>query len=153
MMTHGKHFEELHVGDRFVTARRTITETDVIQFVTLVGFIEPLFLDLEYIERESLFKRRIAPGSLVFAYSEGLVVQTGLIHGTGMAFVGLDKMALKLPTFVGDTIHVEGEVIGTHAGKRPDAGRVTWRHAVKNQKGESVMALEVTRLMKKRGGA
>jgi acyl dehydratase len=123
----------------------------VIQFVTLVGFIEPLFLDLEYIEKESLYKRRIAPGSLVFAYSEGLVVQTGLIHGTGMAFAGLDKMVLRRPTFVGDTIHVEGEVIAAHEGKRPDAGRVTWRHGVRNQKGEALMAFEVTRLMKKRG--
>jgi acyl dehydratase len=150
-MLQGKHFEELNVGDAFATARRTITETDVIQFVTLVGFIEPLFLDLEYIERESLFKRRIAPGTLVFAYSEGLVVQTGLIHGTGMAFAGLDKMALKGPVFVGDTIQVEGQVIGKHEGKRADAGRVFWRHVVKNQRGESVMEFEIARMMKKRG--
>ncbi|HYB74772.1 MAG TPA: MaoC/PaaZ C-terminal domain-containing protein [Candidatus Sulfotelmatobacter sp.] len=150
-MLQGKHFEELNVGDAFTTARRTITETDVIQFVTLVGFIEPLFLDMEYIERESLFKRRIAPGTLVFAYSEGLVVQTGLIHGTGMAFAGLDKMMLKAPVCVGDTIQVEGQVIGKHEGKRADAGRVFWRHAVKNQRGEAVMEFEIARMMKKRG--
>ncbi len=148
----GKHFEDLKVGDRFTTARRTITETDVIQFVTLVGFNEPLFLDMEYIEKESLFKRRIAPGTLVFSYSEGLVVQTGLIHGTGMAFAGLDQMTLKAPVFVGDTIQVEGEVIGTREGKRADAGRVAWRHVVKNQRGEAVMTFEISRLMKKRGG-
>jgi acyl dehydratase len=151
-MMQGKHFEELNVGDRFTTARRTVTEADVIQFVTLVGFIEPLFLDIEYIERESLFKRRIAPGTLVFSYSEGLVVQTGLIHGTGMAFAGLDRMVLKAPVFVGDTIRVEGEVIARHEGKRPDAGRVVWRHVVTNQRGEAVMTFEVSRLMKKRGG-
>ena len=149
-MIEGKHFEELSVGDRFTTARRTITETDVIQFVTLVGFIEPLFLDIEYIQKESLFKRRIAPGTLVFAYSEGLVVQSGLIHGTGMAFAGLDKMALRAPVFVGDTIHVEGEVIEKREGRRPDAGRVFWRHVVKNQRGEPVMEFEINRLMKKR---
>jgi acyl dehydratase len=150
-MFQGKHFEDLQAGDRFATARRTITEADVIQFVTLVGFIEPLFLDIEYIEKESLFKRRIAPGSLVFAYSEGLVVQSGLIHGTGMAFAGLDKMVLRAPVFVGDTIRVEGEVIARHEGRRPDAGRVAWRHVVANQRGEPVMEFEVTRLMKKRG--
>ena len=151
-MLQGKHFEELNVGDKFTTARRTITETDVVQFVTLVGFIEPLFLDIEYIERESLYKRRIAPGSLVFAYSEGLVVQSGLIHGTGMAFAGLDKMVLRAPVFVGDTIGVEGEVIGKREGKRGDAGRVFWRHVVKNQRGEAVMEFEISRMMKKRGG-
>jgi acyl dehydratase len=149
----GKYFEDLRVGDRFTTARRTITEADVIQFVTLVGFIEPLFLDIEYIEKESLFKRRIAPGTLVFSYSEGLVVQTGLIHGTGMAFAGLDKMVLKAPVFVGDTIQVEGEVIERPDGKRADAGRVVWRHVIKNQRGEPVMTFEISRLMKKRGAA
>ncbi len=152
-MFQGKHFEELSVGDAFVTARRTITEADVIQFVALAGFTEPLFLDIEYIERESLFKRRIAPGSLVFAYSEGLVIQSGLIHGTGLAFAGLDKMVLRAPVFVGDTIHVEGKVIGKHEGRRPDAGRVSWRHAIVNQRGEAVMEFEIGRLMKKRGGA
>ncbi len=152
-MLAGKHFEELNVGDTFTTARRTITEADVIQFVTLVGFIEPLFLDIEYIERESLFKRRIAPGTLVFSYSEGLVVQSGLIHGTGLAFAGLDKMVLKAPVFVGDTIQVEGEVTAKREGKRADAGRVFWRHVVKNQRGEAVMEFEIIRMMKKRGGA
>ena len=151
-MLQGRHFEEMNVGDAFTTARRTITEADVIQFVTLVGFIEPLFLDIEYIERESLFKRRIAPGTLVFSYSEGLVVQSGLIHGTGMAFAGLDKMVLKAPVFVGDTIQVEGEVTGKREGKRADAGRVFWRHVVKNQRGEPVMEFEISRMMKKRGG-
>jgi len=150
-MLQGKHFEDLKEGDTFKTARRTITETDVIQFVTLVGFVEPLFLDIEYIERESLFKRRIAPGSLVFAYSEGLVVQSGLIHGTGMAFAGLDKMVLRGPVFVGDTIQVEGEVIAKREGRRPDAGRVSWRHGITNQRGEAVMEFEISRLMKKRG--
>jgi len=149
-MIEGKHFEELSVGDRFTTARRTITETDVIQFVTLVGFIEPLFLDIEYIQKESLFKRRIAPGTLVFAYSEGLVVQSGLIHGTGMAFAGLDKMVLRAPVFVGDTIHVEGEVIEKREGRRPDAGRVFWRHMIKNQRGETVLEYNPLRLLKLR---
>src|SRR5688500_2878647 len=93
----GITFEGFHAGDRFVTDRRTITEHDIMQFVGLVGLTEPLFLDLEYIKKESLFGERIAPGSLTFGMAEGLTVQTGIIHGTGMAFAGLDKMRLFGP--------------------------------------------------------
>ena len=97
-------FEGFHSGDRFVTGRRTITEHDILQFVTLVGLTEPLFLDLEYIKKESIFGERIAPGSLTFGMAEGLTVQTGIIHGTGLAFAGLDRMRLFGPVKVGDTI-------------------------------------------------
>ena len=82
----GKTFEQFKPGDRYVTGRRTITEHDILQFVGLVGLTEPLFLDLEYIRKESLYGERIAPGCLTFGMAEGLTVQTGIIHGTGMAF-------------------------------------------------------------------
>ena len=77
------------------------------QFVTLVGLTEPLFLDMEYIRKESLFGERIAPGSLTFGMAEGLTVQTGIIHGTGMAFVGIERMKLFGPVKVNDTIQVD----------------------------------------------
>src|SRR3970040_451191 len=93
----GKTFEEFHAGERYSTGRRTITEHDILQFVTLVGLTEPLFLDMEYIRKESLFGERIAPGSLTFGIAEGLTVQTGIIPGTGMAFCGLAKMRLFGP--------------------------------------------------------
>ena len=43
----GKTFEEFRAGERYSTGRRTITEHDILQFVTLVGLTEPLFLDME----------------------------------------------------------------------------------------------------------
>ena len=44
-LVHGQTFEEMEVGSRFRTASRTITETDLVTFVTLTGMNEPLFLD------------------------------------------------------------------------------------------------------------
>src|ERR1044071_8790947 len=105
----GKTFEEFSTGDRYVTGRRTITEHDIMQFVTLVGLTEPLFLDMEYIRKESLYSERIAPGSLTFGMAKGLTVQTGIIHGTGMAFVGSERMKLFGPVKVNDTIQVDIE--------------------------------------------
>src|SRR5262244_4109350 len=114
----GKTFEEFNTGDRYVTGRRTITEHDIMQFVGLVGLTEPLFLDLEYIRNESFYGERIAPGSLTFGMAEGLTVQTGIIHGTGMAFVGIESMKLFGPVKVNDTIQVDIEVIDIKGCRR-----------------------------------
>lgn len=144
----GKTFEQFKPGDRYVTGRRTITEHDILQFVGLVGLTEPLFLDLEYIRKESLYGERIAPGSLTFGMAEGLTVQTGIIHGTGMAFAGLDKMRLFGPVKVGDTIEVEIEVLDIKPVPARSAGIVRYRHRVKNQRGETVMEYDVARLVR-----
>lgn len=144
----GIHFEGFHPGDRFVTGRRTVTEHDIMQFVCLVGLYEPLFIDEEYIRNESLFGERIAPGSLTFALAEGLTVQTGIIHGTGLAFVGLEQMRLLAPVKVGDTIQVEIEVLETKEIPSRGGGIVRYRHWVRNQRAETVMEYDVSRLIR-----
>jgi acyl dehydratase len=141
-------FDEFHSGDRFTTGRRTITEHDIMQFVGLVGLTEPLFLDLEYIRNESLYRERIAPGSLTFGMAEGLTVQTGIIHGTGMAFAGLDRMRLLGPVRVGDTIQVEIEVLDSKPIPARGGGIVRYRHWVKNQHDETIMEYDVARLIR-----
>jgi len=144
----GIPFEGFHPGDRYTTGRRTVTEHDIMQFVCLVGLTEPLFLDLEYIKKESLFGERIAPGSLTFAMAEGLTVQTGIIHGTGLAFVGIDKMRLFGPTKVGDTLQVEIEVLDTKPVPARGGGIVRYRQQVRNQRGEMIMEYDVARLIR-----
>jgi len=147
-MHKGITFEGFHAGDRFTTGRRTITEHDIMQFVGLVGLTEPLFLDLEYIRKETLFGERIAPGSLTFGMAEGLTVQTGIIHGTGLAFVGIDSMKLFGPVKVNDTIQVDIEVLDTKPVPARGGGIVRYRHWVKNQRGETVMEYDVVRLIR-----
>jgi acyl dehydratase len=144
----GIRFEGFHSGDHFTTSRRTITEHDILQFVGLVGLTEPLFLDLEYIRKETLYGERIAPGSLTFGMAEGLAVQTGIIHGTGLAFVGIDRMKLSGPVKVNDTIEVEIEVLDTKPVPACGGGIVRYRHWVKNQRGETVMEYDVARLIR-----
>ena len=147
-MHKGIAFEGFHAGDRFATGRRTITEHDILQFVGLVGLTEPLFLDMEYIRNESLYGERIAPGSLTFGMAEGLTVQTGIIHGTGLAFVGIDSMKLFGPVKVNDTIQVDIEVLDTKPVPARGGGIVRYRHWVKNQRGETVMEYDVARLIR-----
>ena len=48
-MGEGIAFEKWEVGSKFTTRGRTITETDVVNYVNLVGYTESLFLDMEFL--------------------------------------------------------------------------------------------------------
>ena len=151
MQSHGATFEEHQIGATYTTLGRTVSETDIVNFVNLCGFVEPLFLDMEYVARESVFGRRAAPGVLTFALSEGLILQLGLIHGTGMAFLG-GEISVVSPVLQGDTIHVEVEVAEKRETRKPDRGIVTYRHRVLNQRGELVLDARVQRMIRRASG-
>jgi acyl dehydratase len=147
-LVHGQTFEDMVAGSRFLTASRTITETDLVSFVTLTGMNEPLFFD----EAGSLaagYAGRLVPGALVFSYAEGLVMQTGVIHGTGMAFLRAD-VSVRAPVFVGDTITVVVEVTESRAASTGARGVVTTRNTVVKRGGGTVLVYEPVRLIRGR---
>ena len=152
MLTQGVTFEEHTVGATYRTLARTVSETDIVSFVNLCGFTEPLFMDMEYVARESVFGRRAAPAALTFALAEGLIMQTGLIHGTGMAFLG-GELRVIAPVLAGDTIRVEVEVADKRETKKPDRGIVTYRHRILNQRGDVVLEAQVQRMVRRGGTA
>ena len=149
MQSPGVTFEKHQVGDVYRTLARTVSETDIVTFVNLAGFTEPLFMDMEYVAKESVFGRRAAPGAMTFALSEGLVMQTGLIHGTGMAWLG-GEVKVTAPVLEGDTIRVEIEIVDKRETKKADRGIVTYQHRVINQRGETVMELKLQRMIKRK---
>ena len=145
MIGQGVLFDDYKVGATYTTLGRTVTETDIVNFVNLGGFTEPLFMDMEYVKKESVLGGRAAPGTLTFAFSEGLCMQTGLIHGTGMAWLG-GEITVTAPVLACDTIYVEIEVVDKRETKKPDRGIVTYKHRVFNQRGETVMELRLQRM-------
>ncbi len=149
MQTSGLTWEETSIGAVYRTLARTVSETEIVTFVTLCGFTEPLFMDMEFVARESLFGRRAAPGALTFALAEGLVMQTGLIHRTGMAWLG-GEIRVVAPVLAGDTISVEVEVADKRETKKSDRGIVTYQHRILNQRGEVVMEARVQRMIRRR---
>jgi acyl dehydratase len=147
-LSHGQTFEEMVVGRSFRTASRTITETDLVAFVTLTGMNEPLFFDEEG-SRAAGYAGRLVPGALVFSYAEGLVMQTGVIHGTGMAFLRAD-VSVRAPVFVGDTITVVVEVAESRPASSGARGVVTTRNTVVKRGGGTVLVYEPVRLIRGR---
>jgi acyl dehydratase len=149
MLRQGLTWEETSVGAVYRSLGRTVAETDIVNFVTLCGFTEPLFMDMEYVARESVFGRRVAPGALTFSLAEGLIMQTGLIHGTGMAWLGGD-IKIVAPVLAGDTIRVEVEVVDKRETSKADRGIVTYQHRILNQRDEVVMEARVQRMIRRR---
>jgi len=145
----GMTYEEMTVGRVVKTARRTVTETDLINFITLAGFTEPLFWDATHAASAG-YTGRLLPAALVYALAEGLVLQTNMLHGTGMAFMGM-CLDVKAPVYVGDTISCEVEITESRPSSKPGRGVVTSRNVVCNQRGEEVLVYTPVRLIRGRG--
>lgn len=150
LLGHGMYWQDMPVGAKFKTYGRTITETDIVNFISCTGFLEVLFTDMEYVREHSAIKGRLAPGALVYALGEGLAM-LGTIQGTGLAFLHME-MDVKGPTFAGDTVHVEIEVIEQRAASKGGRGLVRTRNTIINQKGDTVLVYTPLRLMVGREG-
>jgi len=145
-----KYFEELKVGDVFMTPGRTVMECDVRECSALAGLFEEIFSNHEYAMKESVFKARIAQGPLTLIISFGLGLQAGWMHGTVQALLGIDQMRVPRPTYVNDTIHMEIEVAETKETRSKPAGVVTTRNTVFNQRKEPVLTYFTRLLIAKR---
>ena len=149
LLAQGQTWEQMTVGSQFRTAARTITETDLITFITWGGFNEPLFLDASHAAAGG-YTGRLVPGALVYCLGEGLVLQTNVLNGTGLAFMSMD-LTIKRPAYVGDTIHVVIEVTEARAASAGQRGVVTTQNSVRNQRGEDLLIYTPVRLIRGRG--
>lgn len=134
----GRYFEQWNVGDHIRhEVRRTVTETDNLLFSTMTHNPQPLHIDAEYAAK-SEFGRIIVNGTFTFALMVGLSVSDTTL-GTLIANLGYDKLVMPAPVFIGDTMHAQSEVVATRASRsRPNAGIVTFRHELLNQRDEIV---------------
>lgn len=149
LLGEGFHWDELTVGDSFRTFGRTVTESDIVGFVSAVGMLESLFLDAEYRAAHSAIAGRPAPAALVYALAEGLTLNA-TAQGTGLAFLHME-LNVEGPVMQGDTIHVEIEVIEVRAARKDNRGLVRTRNRIVNQRGECVITYTPLRLMAGRG--
>ena len=138
-------FEDLRVGFRFRTHRRTIAEADLAGFVNLAWLTEELFT----VEDDSgrAIRGRAVPAALVYAFAEGLLLPT--MQDTGLAFLNA-TLDVKAPSLVGDTIHVESEVLEARLTSKGDRGLVRFANKVVNQRGETVLEYNPLRMLKRK---
>lgn len=147
----GKYFEDLPLGLKFRTVGRTVTEADIVNVINATGMLEVLFTNTEYLKNESVIKGRLVPAILILGFAEGQLMQT-VLQKTGLAFLDME-MKVFGPTFAGDTIHVEVEVIESRATSKPDRGLVRTRNSVITQAGTKVLDYTPLRMVKRKPAA
>jgi oxepin-CoA hydrolase/3-oxo-5,6-dehydrosuberyl-CoA semialdehyde dehydrogenase len=145
-----KHFEELEVGETWVTHRRTVTEADVTNFAGVSGDFFYAHVD-EIAARESIFERRVAHGYFVISAAAGLFVDPA--PGPVLANYGLDGLRFVKPVYVGDTLQVRLACKSKAAkddreGQVPQ-GVVAWDVEVTNQDQEPVAVYTVLTLVRR----
>jgi 3-hydroxybutyryl-CoA dehydratase len=142
----GRYFEEFAVGDEVISPGRTVTEADIVAFAALSGDYNPLHTDAEY-AKGTIFGERIAHGLLGLSIASGLIERLGFIAGTAEAFLGLD-WKFRGPIKIGDTIHVEAQVVRKKQMRRLGGGLIVLDVAVVNQRDETVQKGQWTALIK-----
>jgi acyl dehydratase len=128
------YFEDLRVGDSWISSSHVVSRDDVRDFAQLTGDRNPLHMDDEF-AGESPFGRPIAHGLLGLSFAAGLSSENPAVHTA--AFLGLSDWRFVLPIYFGDRVYVITEVLQAepHGRKR---GRVQWRKLLINQNDEIV---------------
>lgn len=143
------YFEDVEVGFRFETARRTVTEADLVNFAGVSGDFNPLHSDKLFAER-SIYGERIAQGALVLSMALGLRQRTGLFDGTLMGFLEIRGWRFLLPVRIGDTIRVVTEITEVRETSKPDRGIMVQRVDVLNQDDAVVQTGEFVSMLRRR---
>jgi len=143
-----QYFEDIQLGDEYVSPGRTITEADIVAFAGLSGDYNVLHTDAEYM-KTSIFGERIAHGLLGLSISSGLVSRAIVRPFATIAFLGL-RWRFKGPIKIGDTIKVRMRVSDKKETSKPDRGIVTLQRSVLNQRGEVVQEGDTELMIERR---
>jgi oxepin-CoA hydrolase/3-oxo-5,6-dehydrosuberyl-CoA semialdehyde dehydrogenase len=149
-----KYFEELEIGETLLTHRRTITESDVVNFAGISGDFFYAHMD-DIAARESLFEKRVAHGYFVLSAAAGLFVDPA--PGPVLANYGLEGLRFVKPVYIGDTIRArltckQKTAKEDREGQIPQ-GVVHWDVEVTNQDGDAVAVYTILTLVRQRRGA
>lgn len=142
-MGQGFVWQDLQVGQQLRTFRRTVTETDLVNFINTTGMLEAIFIEDGY--DGGAIRGRPVPGALTYTLIEGFILQS-MIQGTGLAMLELHQRILG-PVVVGDTIEALVEVTDIKPTSKGGRAVVTSRIEVYNQRQEQVMVYTAVRLL------
>lgn len=127
-------FEDLQLGNRWVSCERVVQACDIQQFADLTGDQDPLHTDPVF-AANGPFGRPIAHGLLGMSFLAGLSSQAPYVQTN--AFVSVRSWDFLRPVYAGDRVHVVTEIIDLKPqGRR--RGEVHWYRQLINQNGQKV---------------
>lgn len=137
-------YGELVIGQRARSRGRTMTETDVVNFCGLTGNWLELHSNVEF-AKKTLYGQRLVQGGLVFVIANALI---GFDASVVEAFYGVDQLRFRKPTFIGDTLHAESEIVALRE-KGEHHGVATAHLCAVNQRGETVLSCDFSLLIRR----
>lgn len=139
-MNYGRYFEEFTIGAVYKHwPGRTITEHDDTWFSLMTMNQHPLHIDAHY-AAGTQHGQRLVNGTLVFSIAVGMSVAD--VSGKCIANLEYEHIKHLAPTFHGDTIYAETEVLDKiESQSKPDRGVVYVETRARNQRGEIVLVL------------
>jgi len=149
-----KYFEELQPGDSLLTARRTMTEADIVNFACLSG--DHFYAHMDKIgAAESMFGERVVHGYFVISAAAGLFVDAGV--GPVIANYGMENLRFIEPVKPGDTLQVRLTVKRKTVKRQKTAedkatGVVEWAVEVFNQHQQPVALYSILTLVARQHG-
>ena len=123
-MRFGRYFEEFQIGDIYKHwPGKTVTEYDDHLFCLITMNHHPLHLDAHYAETSTEFGKNVVVGNYIYSLLLGMSVPD--VSGHAIANLEIESLKHLAPTFHGDTIYGETEVLDTSPSKsKPDRGVV-----------------------------
>jgi len=151
MSNQRRTFEEIEIGEEFLTASRTVTESDILAYAGLSGDFEELHVS-ETFARQTVFGGRVAHGLLGLVLLDGLKTRTALVTGVQtIASLGWTWDFPK-PIRVGDTVRGRFVVARKRRTSRGDRGVLYIQCELQNQAGEVVQQGENRMMVACRAG-
>ncbi len=146
-----KHFEELLVGETVITAKRTITESDIVNFANVSWDHFYAHTDVTSLD-ETIFEDRVAHGYFILSAAAGLFVDPS--KGPVLLNYGLEECRFVKPVYAGATIGVKftvKEKIDQEKRSEEDIakGIVKFLVDVYDETGETVAIATILTMVKK----
>jgi acyl dehydratase len=120
------YFEDFSEGQRFLTQRRTLTESDVVTFAAWSWDTNPVHTDAVG-AGDGRFGERIGHGLLGMSVAMGLASRLGVFEACSVALLGVNDWRFLAPLRIGDTVHAEVVITGTRRTSSGDTG-ILHRH-------------------------
>jgi len=151
-----KYFEDLVVGETLVTAKHTVSESDIYNFANLSGDHFYAHIDATSLEGTP-FSQRVAHGYFILSKAAGLFVDAR--KGPVLLNYGIDECRFTKPVYPGTTIGVrltvKEKIAQEHDPSREGVaaiprGIVKWLVEVYDETGETVAIATILTMVRRR---
>ncbi|MHA1278284.1 MAG: hypothetical protein ACTSQI_00205 [Candidatus Helarchaeota archaeon] len=146
----GRYWEDFEVGEEFETARRTISESEVLQFCNLTWFNMSLFFDEIYAQEGTIYKTRVVPGPFIIPLAVGLFLKLGVYEKTALSLLDIRNMHFFNSLKIGETMQIKVKILEKRETTKRDRGLLIPQFNVIKHDGTPVMSFEMVHLLKRK---